>query len=297
MKPACNLAKNNASVALFFRSRPGLVQGRANTGMSSIIDTYSKLAQEYESPENLSSCWGKMTRHCIGMTRIKENAQLVADVGCGPGIEMAAFAKERPETHFIGVEPAEELRHSAEAKASKLSNASVLNGRFEELPFEDQSVDYIYSILAFHWTTNLKGSVNEFARVLKPDGEMDLMFIGRHNGKEFIKQTSPIFYKFIPPRTLMESASMRQQMTVEAADNLFRPVFKERLSVTESYHTYFDTLEGHWSWWCRIEGQFVNISPEVRSECDREVKSALAELDTEKGIPYTIHLLHVSVRN
>lgn len=265
--------------------------------MTSIIDTYSKLANEYESLENLNSCWGLMTKHCLGLTRIKADASLVADVGCGPGIELAQIAQKQPATSFIGVEPAEELRKSALSKASQLKNVAVANGRFEQLPMEDHSIDYLYSILAFHWTTDLQGSVKEFARVLKADGEMDLMFIGRHNGKEFIKQTSPIFYKYISPRVLMESAAMRQQMTREAADALFRPVFADRLSVTESYHTYYDTLEGHWSWWCRIEGQFVNIQPEVRAECDREVKAAIAELETEKGIPYTIHLLHVSVQN
>ena len=232
------------------------------------------------------------------MTQIRESAKLVVDVGCGPGIELALLASQKPNVRFIGIEPAKELRKSANAKATSLSNLEVIDGRFEDMPLEDHSVDYLYSILAFHWTTNLQDSVKEFSRVLKPDGEMDLMFIGRHNGKEFIKQTSPVFLKYISPRVLMESASMRQQMTLEQAQALFNPAFGDReLTVKESYHTYFDTLEGHWSWWCRIEGQFVNIQPEIRHECDSAVKQAISELDTEQGIPYTIHLLHVRLRN
>ncbi|MBA3858967.1 MAG: hypothetical protein C0507_18840 [Cyanobacteria bacterium PR.3.49] len=265
--------------------------------MSSIIETYSRLAQEYESPENLNSCWGKMTKHCVGLTRIDDNTQLAVEIGCGPGIELTELAAAHPSTNFIGIEPAQELRNSATARISDLSNARVMDGRFEQLPLANHCADYIFSILAFHWTTDLPGSAKELSRVLKPDGQMDLLFIGRHNGNEFIKQTSPIYQRLIPLRTLMESVSMRQQMTVEAADQLFRPVFEDRLSVTESYHTYFDTLDGHWSWWCRIEGQFINIEPEIKADCDREVKSAIADLETVNGIPYTIHLLHVSVKS
>jgi hypothetical protein len=63
--------------------------------------------------------------------------------------------------------------------------------------------------------------------------------------------------------------------------------------VEESYHTYYDTLEGHWGWWVRIEGHFVKIPPEKKQECDREVRAGLMSLASERGIPYTIHQLHV----
>ena len=86
-------------------------------------------------------------------------------------------------------------------------------------------------------------------------------------------------------------------MTLEAATGLFRTAFSSPgLRVTESYHTYHDTLEGHWGWWVRIEGQFVSMAPETRKACDREVRGALSDLSTEEGIPYTIHCLHLTIR-
>jgi len=66
--------------------------------------------------------------------------------------------------------------------------------------------------------------------------------------------------------------------------------------VAESYHTYHDTLDGHWGWWVRIEGQFVDIPPGRQAECDRAVRDALASLATDAHIPYTVHLLHVRLR-
>jgi len=174
----------------------------------------------------------------------------------------------------------------------------VLNGRFEELPLESQSVDYLYSLIAFHWVTDVEKSVAELARVVKNDGEMDIIFSGRHTGKEFISKTSPIYFKHLSARQIMDAALSRQRLTVEGVDEAFRPLFGSRnLTVSESYHTYYDTLEGHWSWWCRIEGQFSGVAPETKAECDRSVKEAIGSLTTESGIPYTIHLIHIRVRN
>ena len=127
---------------------------------------------------------------------------------------------------------------------------------------------------------------------------MDLFFIGRNNGREFIQKSTPIFLKYLGPARLLESARMRKQLTRDAALQLFATVFERaRVSVEESSETYYDTLEGHWGWWVRIEGHFVAIPPEEKQRCDREVWEALSSLAGAKGIPYTIHQLHVKVRS
>ena len=155
----------------------------------------------------------------------------------------------------------------------------------------------MYSIFAFHWTTDLEATVKEISRVLKPTAEMDLFFIGRNNGREFIQRTSPIFLKYMGPALLLDSARMRKQLKKEEAFRLFAEMLPpERLSVEESYETYYDSLDGHWGWWVRIEGQFIGIPADKREACNREVRDALLSLAGEKGIPYTIHRLHVTFR-
>jgi len=165
------------------------------------------------------------------------------------------------------------------------------------MPLESGSVDYLYSIFAFHWTTDLTASVKEISRVLKPTAEMDLFFIGRNNGREFIQRTTPIFLNYMGPALLLDSARMRKQLTKETAYELFATTLSPpRLSVEESYDTYYDSLEGHWGWWVRIEGHFMQIPAAKREVCNREVRSAILSLTDEKGIPYTIHQLHVKLR-
>jgi len=266
--------------------------------MNPVVETYSRVATAYDDPQNIASCWGRLTRHSIGFVSLEEKHKIVVDVGCGTGRELAQLASVNPaDVQFIGVEPAHNMRELAVARTAQYANVRILDGCFEGLPLASQSVDYLYSILAFHWTTDLDTSVAELARVMKPTGEMDLTFIGRHNGREFIRATTPIFFKYMTPALMVEATSLRKQMKLEEATVLFRTAFRSPgLSVEESYHTYYDTLEGHWGWWIRIEGQFLNIPAAAKDECDQAVRAAISRLATDQGIPYTVHLLHVRLR-
>jgi ubiquinone/menaquinone biosynthesis C-methylase UbiE len=263
-----------------------------------VVDTYSELADVYDDPANFDSCWGRVSEHALGLVAVRDEHRTVVDAGCGTGRQLLHLvSSHRPDVEFIGIEPAANMRKLAAARTAHCANVRVLDGRFESLPLETNSVDYLYSNLAFHWTSDPQKSVAELARVLRPTGEMDLTFIGRHNGREFIDRTSRIFFRYLTLAKMVEAVSLRKQLHVDEARALFQDAFGAAgLTVSESYHTYYDTLDGHWAWWVRIEGQLVNIPPEKRAECDEAVREALATLQTPEGIPYTIHLLHVRLR-
>ncbi len=263
----------------------------------SVVEKYSELARRYDDQSNLESCWGQAAGHALEHIVIRPSDQMIVDVGCGTGQALVSLADRLPETaQFVGVEPAGGMRERAEAMTRGKGNIRIRDGRFERLPLQSESVDYLFSLFAFHWTTDLDRSVRELARVLKHTGSMDLFFIGRNNGREFIRATSSVFLKYLGPHGLLESAKMRKQLTRDQAHSLFVGAFgQSRVQVSEDTRTYYDTLDGHWGWWVRIEGQFVNIPPEKRTQCDHDVLNALAALQTDRGIPYTLHELHVRV--
>ena len=229
---------------------------------------------------------------------IRDEYQVILDVGCGTGRGISSLASvAKPGVRFIGIDPAENMCEIAKQRTSNDPRIHIYQGSFETIPLESKSVDYLYSVFAFHWVTDLAAAVAEISRVLKPNAEMDLFFIGRNNGKEFIQKTSPIFLKHMGPALLLDSARLRKQLTKDATLQLFSDgLDPSRLSVEESYNTYYDTLEGHWAWWVRIEGHFVKIPPHKKTECDGEVRVALESLAGPGGIPYTIHQLHVHLR-
>jgi ubiquinone/menaquinone biosynthesis C-methylase UbiE len=268
------------------------------TATNPIVETYSRLADTYDDDSNQQSCWGLAAERALASLVIKDDYQAVVDVGCGTGRALSRLAGDSgPGVEFVGLEPAKNMRERAVERTNGIRNIRILDGRFEDIPLESQSVDYMYSIFAFHWTTDPEKSVKEIARVLKPTAEMDLFFIGRNNGRELIQRTSPIFLKYMGPALLLDSARLRKQLKKEEAFQLFAGTLApERLSVEESYETYYDTLEGHWGWWVRIEGQFIGIPAAKREDCNREVRQAMLSMAGEKGIPYTIHKLHVKLR-
>jgi ubiquinone/menaquinone biosynthesis C-methylase UbiE len=272
-------------------------QARHGAEANPIIRTYSRLARKYDDALNLRSCWGRAAQKALESIVLKSEHRVVLDVGCGTGRALAHLARKSPGAQLIGVDPAKNMRRLALERTQRFPDVRIMAGSFEELPLPSSSVDYLYSILAFHWTVDPMAAVREMFRVLRPKGEMDLFFIGRNNGREFIRATTPIFLKHMGPALLLKSAQMRLQLTRDEAFRIFSSVFDGcRLSVEESYDTYYDTLDGHWAWWVRIEGQLARMPQEIREKCDREVQNALRVLGDEQGIPYTIHQLHVHLR-
>src|SRR6266446_10714 len=161
-----------------------------------IVETYSRLAAEYDDNPNLQSCWGRATEKALRSLRVKDEDRIILDVGCGTGRALLRLASgSKPGIQFIGVEPADGMRERAIQRTKDHPNIQILDGRFEKIPLAWSSVDYLYSIFAFHWTTDLNASVEQIARVLKPNGEMDLFFVGRNNAREFIQRTTPVFLK------------------------------------------------------------------------------------------------------
>ena len=261
---------------------------------SKIIGAYDSAGAEYDDAANITSCWGKVGVDAGASIHPDPRSRVIADVGCGTGPVIERLVKEFPaETKFYGVEPADGMRKQAEAKLGAHGNVALLSGSFESLPLADASVDYLYSILAFHWTTDVEGSVRELARVLKPGAAMDLYFTGRYSGKEFIEATSPVYRKYLGFRQWLQTAKRRQGLTLEQVQDVFGRAFGARVSAKETYELHYDTLAGHMGWWVRIRGHFDEIDPKDREACDREIDEAIAATGTEKGIPYTVHLIHV----
>jgi SAM-dependent methyltransferase len=93
--------------------------------------------------------------------------QVIAERGAdyhGADIAAAPVAMMRQRLEWLGL-PAEGVRQ-----------ASVL-----DLPWENETFDYVYTIGCLHHTGDLQRSVDEVYRVLKPDGRAVVMLYNKHS--------------------------------------------------------------------------------------------------------------------
>jgi len=104
------------------------------------------------------------------ISKLPKGAKIL-DIGCGTGDHIKHFIDSGFEV--VGIEPSENMRKYAE---SKLPKGTVVNSSVLNLPFRDNSFDFVYAIEVFRYLNsedNLRG-FKEIIRVLKPGG----LFLG-----------------------------------------------------------------------------------------------------------------------
>ncbi|SEM55851.1 Methyltransferase domain-containing protein [Mesobacillus persicus] len=93
----------------------------------------------------------------------------VLDAGCGMGLTSAYLASEfNCKVYAVDAHPLMLKHASARVKKEKLP-VKVLKGNIENLPFPDDSFDYVVTESATIFT-NISNTLAEYFRVLKPSG-------------------------------------------------------------------------------------------------------------------------------
>jgi ubiquinone/menaquinone biosynthesis C-methylase UbiE len=101
---------------------------------------------------------------------------LIADVGCGTGL-LAKILLENS-NRVIGIEPNLEMRRAGEQYLSRFANFRMVAGSAEDTTLPDAYADFVTAGQAFHWFRP-EPTRREFARILKPDGWVVLIWHDR----------------------------------------------------------------------------------------------------------------------
>lgn len=110
----------------------------------------------------------------VAFSEIREG-DTVLDLGSGAGIDiLLAGRKAGPSGRAIGIDMTDEMLERARKniRASGLSNVEVRKGIIEDLPVEDESVDWVISNCVINLSPEKPKVFAEIARVLKPGGRM-----------------------------------------------------------------------------------------------------------------------------
>lgn len=100
---------------------------------------------------------------------LKVSPHVILDVGAGTGQTTQKVASCYPNASVVGFDVAVNLLKVA-AKGNYPNAAYFIHGRAPDLPFADNSIDFIISNAALQWCGDLPVLFREFQRVLSPGG-------------------------------------------------------------------------------------------------------------------------------
>ena len=136
---------------------------------ASVKTDYSRIAPRYDRTR---TSWGHVVDQDLAAWRadLPDHQVSALDVGCGTGINIRAQIElqENPErVTWVGLDPSRDMLREAEGKSLK---AKWMLGTGENLPFSNETFDFIVNNLSFHHFTDKERALDEVKRVLRPNG-------------------------------------------------------------------------------------------------------------------------------
>ena len=120
-----------------------------------------------ETDTILYSKYGKIScKYIYDYLKDREYKNLL-DIGCGTGYLINMLSKEK-DAEYIGLDLSSEMIKQANNK--NIKNAKFIEGKSDELPFEDNTFDIVTCSQSFHHYPETNKPLQEALRVLKRGG-------------------------------------------------------------------------------------------------------------------------------
>ena len=107
-------------------------------------------------------------KHALARMPIEDD-DTVLDLGCGSGYAARAMRAAGGAARAYGLDGAPEMVRNARSYTDDPA-VGFLVGDFEHLPFEDDSIDHVFSMEAFYYASDPMAALEELLRVLRPGG-------------------------------------------------------------------------------------------------------------------------------
>jgi len=111
----------------------------------------------------------------------------VLEIGCGLGTDLVEYAKNGARVTGVELGLDQVMLTKLNLDLHELPYNKIVEGDVENLPFADNSFDFIFCFGVIHHTPNTEKAVEEIFRVLKPDGVAVVMVYAR-GWKHYIKR-------------------------------------------------------------------------------------------------------------
>jgi ubiquinone/menaquinone biosynthesis C-methylase UbiE len=162
-----------------------------------------EVAKAFEKMTNLVPFKILRRRILSELKKYNPEGKLV-DLGCGSGNLLVLISKKYPNLELIGVDISSEILELAKLKTQEnelIDNVDFRVGGADNLPFPDNSVDFIISSLSLHHWKDPSIVFKETHRVLKQNGVLEI-FDFRRDSRKFFYGLLTFVTKVVVPKPL-----------------------------------------------------------------------------------------------
>jgi demethylmenaquinone methyltransferase/2-methoxy-6-polyprenyl-1,4-benzoquinol methylase len=162
-------------------ARPQGAKDEADAAIA-VREMFDAIAPRYDLLNHLLSAnvdrlWWRRTARQFQSTLAAPNAA-VLDICCGTGDMTMALLKHRPKCArpILAADFARGMLRRADEKFSaRKANAVTIEADALHLPLESESLDLIVTAFGFRNLANYEAGLREFARVLRPGGQLGIL--------------------------------------------------------------------------------------------------------------------------
>ncbi|TQV75153.1 malonyl-ACP O-methyltransferase BioC [Aliikangiella marina] len=133
-----------------------------------IAESFSKAATSYDAAAFLQKEVADRVFERLDLMRV--DPKLILDVGCGTGYCSRELRDRFSRAKVYGIDIAPGMIKVAKNQQNLFRKINYQVADVDQLPFEDNQFDLVFSSLTIQWLTDLKHTFKELNRVLKPGG-------------------------------------------------------------------------------------------------------------------------------
>ncbi len=129
------------------------------------------------------------------LRKVKNNPKKILEIGCGIGKTTKSIAEFFPSAKITATDY--DGRQIIIAEQNKIPNASFERGDAKHLQFKSGSFDAVFAFLVFHHVENYEKALKECFRVLKKNGCLCIVELGKFSPHyfQFLFPSPPVFSK------------------------------------------------------------------------------------------------------
>ncbi len=143
---------------------------------------FETVSSEWDTMGN--SFFGDAPRNRIYSEMSTRPGQTIADIGSGSGYLLEGLV-DQP-VHLVAIDQSPSMLEQIREKLG--DQIEVIEGTSENLPLQDDSVDYVIANMYLHHVERPGAAIKEMVRILKQDGTLIFTDLDKHDYEQLITE-------------------------------------------------------------------------------------------------------------